>query len=72
MPRSEFDDLSPVRGEDHIIELNHGACTSGRVEYAFEVTGVADRQELYLDSEGPRGELCLPDVLGVARIGCVG
>jgi hypothetical protein len=65
--RSQFDDLFLVRSEKHVGELDDGACAPHLCKCAFEIAGIADRDDLQLESQNRRGELCLPDVFGVSR-----
>ncbi len=61
-------DLYTVRRENHVIELDEGACPARLAEDAFEIAGVPDGQELQLDSERSCSKFRLLQVLGISRI----
>ena len=72
MSRGEFDDLSSMRREDHVIKLNQSAGPASLAERALEIAGIADGEDVQLHSKSLRGKLRLPNVFDVTRIGCVG
>src|SRR3989442_2015491 len=60
MFHGKFNELSSVRCEYHVIELDQAASAASLAENAFKIVGFANRKELQLDSERPRGDLRFP------------
>jgi hypothetical protein len=66
--RRELDDLLSVKGEEHVVELDHGAGAAGLTEGSFQIVDIPDLHVVHGDARRPRGEIGLPRVFGVPRI----